>query len=373
MKSLQKFKAQIPTSLCVGAVATCVLAACGGAQNSANSPSSAAVATPSPVDTSATPSDLLPSDLASVGSDLDPSKKPSENFNLRPWKLTLPEPNPKKPGKVLEIEERDLSSGFVHKLWFQTHAKSGGLVFRAPNHAATTKNSSNTRSELRNMIRAGETRVRTHSPRNNFAIPAHPDADSFDAMGGKLAATLQVDVVSLSGNHKKFAAHSVVVGQIHGSGKMEPVKIYYRKLPDHDKGSLFWNYELSPSNPDDRKDIPHNVWGDYRLTAADPSPEDGIALSERFSYVIDVTGNMLTVSFKKANGETVAHQRDLSRPYAGYDVDRGYAEDWMYFKAGAYNQCNLGNKGTWGTACTNKGLRSGDFTQVTFFQIDVSH
>ncbi|WP_371923134.1 polysaccharide lyase family 7 protein [Agarivorans sp. TSD2052] len=39
---------------------------------------------------------------------------------------------------------------------------------------------------------------------------------------------------------------SAVIGQIHGS-KNEPLKIYYRKMPNHDKGSIFWNYKINPA------------------------------------------------------------------------------------------------------------------------------
>ena len=330
----------------------------------------------SPPNLSATPSDLLPADVSGVGSDLNPKNSPAENFNLKPWKLTLPEADTRsgKKNKVLEVQETQVNTpGFIYKPWFFTSPSNGGLVFKTPNHAPTTKGSSNTRSELREMIRAGNKKIKTHSPKNNFVLAAHPKAKKFASIGGKLASTLKVDWVSTSGNDAKYAAHSVVVGQIHGSGKMEPVKIFYRKLPGHDKGSLFWNYELSPENQDDRQDVPHNVWGDYNLRASDPSPADGIALEERFSYVIDVTGDILTVSFKKSDGTVVAHSRDIAAPYTGYELDLGYGRDWMYFKAGAYNQCNLGTKGNWGTACSNDGIEAGDYAQVTFFQIDVSH
>lgn len=384
----------------LGPAALLVASACGGGQttttvenpqaltaaepNAANTAAQPEAAAPAvdqpPITTDATPSSLLPADLASVGSNLDPKKTPAQNFNLKPWKLTLPEADPSRgKNKVLEIKEKQLngaaagSAGFVHEQWFYSHPDNGGLVFKAPNHAPTTKNSKNTRSELREMVRAGNTSIGTKDPKNNWALAANPQADVFGGIGGKLVGTLQVDAVSKSGNDAKFAAHSVVVGQIHGSSKMEPVKIFFRKMPNHDKGSLFWNYEISPQNPDDRQDISHNVWGDYKLTKNDPSPEDGIALGERFSYVIDVTGNVLTISFKKADGSVVTHSRDMSKPYPGYDLDLGYGGDWMYFKAGAYNQCNLGTEGTWGTGCTNNGLDAGDYTQVTFYQIDVSH
>jgi poly(beta-D-mannuronate) lyase len=59
------------------------------------------------------------------------------------------------------------------------------------------------------------------------------------------------------------------------------------------------------------------------------------------------------------------------------DFINGYAGDWHYFKAGAYNQCNGGTENPfWGTACGGTGdwvvdHNNGDFVQVTFSKLDV--
>ena len=188
-----------------------------------------------------------------------------------------------------------------------------------------------------------------------------------------MSAELAVDWVSTSGDDKKFAAHAVVVGQIHGSGKTEPLKIFFRKLPGHEKGSLFWNYEVRPENQDEREDVPHDVWGSSKLTGADPEPADGIKLGEKFSYVVEVAGTMMNLTFKKSDGTEVKQSHDLGKGHPDFARDRGYADDWMYFKAGAYNQCNLGTEGVWGSACQNRGEAAGDYTQVSFYSIKVEH
>ncbi|MGJ8693131.1 MAG: polysaccharide lyase family 7 protein [Thalassotalea sp.] len=51
----------------------------------------------------------------------------------------------------------------------------------------------------------------------------------------------------------KFPAYSVVVGQIHAGTQSdksagfgwgnEPLKIYFKKYPKHQYGSVFWTYE----------------------------------------------------------------------------------------------------------------------------------
>lgn len=303
---------------------------------------------------------------------LDPSAAPSENFKLAYWKLTLPDLDPAR-GKAREIKESELNGKYQNPDWFFTDSASGAMVFKTPNHLATTKNSKNTRSELREMVRAGNTDIGTKDPKNNWVIASHPQAATFGAVGGKLSAELTVDWVSTSGNDAKFAAHSVVVGQIHGSGKTEPLKIFYRKLPGHKLGSLFWNYEARPEDMDARFDISNDVFGSYQLTGEDAEPSDGIALGERFSYVVDISGDLMKLSFVKADGTEKSFEHDLSRGHPEHEIDRGYSDDWMYFKAGAYNQCNLGTEGVWGSACENGGPESGDYAQVSFFELSIEH
>ena len=54
------------------------------------------------------------------------------------------------------------------------------MVFASPNKAQTTKNSSNTRSELRYMLRGKDTRIKTHSAANNFADAAELGVSKFE-------------------------------------------------------------------------------------------------------------------------------------------------------------------------------------------------
>ena len=63
------------------------------------------------------------------------------------------------------------------------------MVFTAPNKAATTANSSNTRSELRYMLRGSNTKFSTKGSLNNWTVASNPNADKYAAIGGRMDAT----------------------------------------------------------------------------------------------------------------------------------------------------------------------------------------
>jgi len=304
---------------------------------------------------------------------LDPAKAPALNFDLTKWKINIPteDDKPSRAGKVMEISAQDLSNQqnpYSHPDWFYTDKRTGAMVFTTPNKAMTTPNSKNARSELRAMLASSY-----KDPKNNFALASHPEAASYGSIGGELSATLSVDWVSTSGNDKKNGAFSTVIGQIHGS-KNEPLKIVYRKLPGHEYGSLYWRYEINATgdNYDKRKDIYHNVLGAYNLRAGSEDPIDGIKLGEVFSYDVNVKNSIMHLTFKKNIGEPneviKTFALDLSKgQYLGNKYDEGYANDWMYFKAGNYNQCNVGS-----SQCSNNGLAAGDYAQVSFYELNLN-
>jgi len=310
-----------------------------------------------------------------LASQLDPAKAPSENFDLTKWKINLPigDKTEARAGKEMEITAEHLNYAnypYVHPEWFYTDPETGAVVFAAPNTGPTTPNSKNTRSELRAMLDVNDA-YNYSGPENNFAVAANENAADFGAIGGQLTAALTVDAVSTSGDDEKRGAHAVVIGQIHGS-KNEPLKIFYRKMPNHEHGSVFWTYEINPEDKNDRTDIPHDVFGKNDLTKADADPVDGIKLGELFEYDINVVENVMNLTFKRNIGEkdekVVTFAVDLSKPYPGQEkLDRGYAQDWMYFKAGVYNQCNQGSSG-----CQNRGIEAGDYTQATFYKLELN-
>ncbi len=322
--------------------------------------------------TNEAPASFEPTDyMKKLIAELDTTVPPSENFDLTNWKITLPELDPVK-GKAKEIQKGDLSKGYTDS-WFYTDPKTGAMVFKSPNDAPTTPNSKNARSELRAMLADHYA-----EPKNNFVIASHPEADKYAAIGGRMSAALTVDWVSTSGMQNKVGAYAVVVGQIHAQ-KNEPLKIIYRKLPEHETGSLFFSYELNPvpalQKSKLRKDIRTDVFGNHKLRKDDFEPEDGIRLGELFEYEVNVVGDIMNLTFvknpKQGNEEVKTYAIDLSKGnYQGHEVDQGYAgeRDWMYYKLGAYNQCNTKSSG-----CSNRGLEKGDYTQVSFYKAELVH
>ncbi len=137
----------------------------------------------------------------------------------------------------------------------------------------------------------------------------------------------------------------MVIGQIH-AGKDEPARLYYQKFPNSQRGSIYVAHE--PSGGDD---IFVDLIGRKSKSAEDPV--DGIALDEKFSYEIKAVGNLLTVTISQ-DGKTRA-QQTIDMSTSGYDV----ANDYMYFKAGVYNQ--------------NKTGQPEDFVQATFYELENSH
>ena len=314
--------------------------------------------------------------LGAMGLGTSPAlaESPGDYFDFKFWKLTLPL-DANLDGKVDEVSVRSLAD-YSHPDFFYLD-ENRNLIFTAPNKAKTTSGSSNTRSELRQMLRGRNTGIGTHDPKNNFSLRAHKGYRRFATVGGQMEATLKVlHVARNAANETKKPAYYVVVGQIHADkdqdvineGKgfgwgNEPIKIYYKKWPNHETGSVFWTYERNlPRNDKDRTDIAYPVWGNTWENANDPGSE-GIALGQWFNYNINVHKSIMYLTFRTVDpAKTVTYQVDLSDnidPYGHVDAKdnpRGYSGDAMYFKAGAYNQCStLDKDGIWYARCAGTG------------------
>lgn len=326
--------------------------------------------------------------IASAG---DKAPVPADKFDLSQWNITLPidKDRNKKPDSVSVKKLQKYS----HPDFFYLDDQNR-MVFASPNKATTTKNTSNARSELRQMLRGTNTRIKTHGAGNNFAVLARKGSDKYGAVGGRLDATLHVDHVAMrAGNPKIKAAYSAVVGQIHavkydntssgfGYGN-EPIKIYYKKFPGHETGSVFWTYERNLAKDDpNRTDIAYPVWGNTWENMDDPG-EAGIALGEIFSYTINVHENIMFLEFTTARHGTVNHARSLVNNKDAYgEVDAldnpySYGGDSLYFKAGVYNQCSpKTGGGLWYAGCPGTGdwavdKANGDYAQATFSKLTV--
>ena len=358
------------------AVLVLLLASCGGSGGGAStansSPISGAVPTstpvPTPTPTPAPTPEPTPTPVPQPGgvtSDespaviaerfgLDPSLPPSGNFELIDWYLNTPEADSS--DRSRRIDEVDLANGFVDTNFFWT-ADDGGMVFKVTNAGArTSTNTQFVRTELREMLRAGNTSINTRNSDgtpnlNNWVFSSAPESAqaSAGAVNGILRATLAVNAVTTTGRESRLGR--VIVGQIHAKSD-EPIRLYYRKLPGNERGSIYAAHEISGGD-----DIYFEIVGSRDSDAANPTA--GPALDEIWSYEIIAEGNLLTTIIRIGDLEGVELGRaviDMSA--SGYDV----ADDFMYFKAGAYNQNN-----------TDDGGDPNDFAQATFYVLENTH
>ena len=240
------------------------------------------------------------------------------------------------------------------------------VVYKTPNSGITSKNSSNTRTEL------------------------HEKREWTPEEGGNLTGTCKVMQVSISGDARVAASYSVVVGQIHsGEGhENEPLKIFYKKFPGQDKGSVFWNYEINTEGDDNsgRWDYSTAVWGHdmsvIGTTKTDypAEPVDGIGLGEEFSYEVNVYEGIMYLTFESEGHETKTFTKNLieseyvDRSDLPEQVERlfvpmgqdgteraiAYSGELNYFKQGAYNQTNGKDPETNRVWCAGAEIYGGD-------------
>lgn len=290
---------------------------------------------------------VIPSSAGGHG--LSPDLSPGKNFDLLDWYLNTPADDDNN-GISDRFSEVELAKGVTDERYFYT-AEDGGMVFRATiGGAKTSKNTKFTRTELREMLRRGDKSIGTKGEGddpglNNWVFSSAPEGaqKKAGAVDGILRATLAVNHVTTTGENRDVG--QVVIGQIH-AGKDEPARLYYQKFPDSQRGSLYVAHE--PSGGDD---IFVELLG--RKTKKPEDPADGIALGEKFSYEIRAEGNLLTVTISQK--DKVLAQKTVDMSASGYDV----ANDYMYFKAGVYNQ--------------NRTGEPDDFVQATFYELENIH
>ena len=285
---------------------------------------------------------------------LDPGETPGRNFELLDWALDTPATDPDD-GFAQRTQDRDLED-FTDEFFFT--ASDGGMTFRSTIDGATTSaNSRFTRSELREMLRNGDRSISTQGVnRNNWLLGYQPDPGvPVGGRGGVLKGTLAINNVTTSGTD--FHIGRMVFGQIHASSD-EPIRLYYRKYPENDRGYIYFAHEIRGGD-----DIYFMVVGP-EFEDRDSQPEDrndpfnGVALDEVFSYEITNAGSRIDVIIRRgdADGEIIGHNFvDMEVEGSGYDT----IDEWNYFKAGVYTQNNSGD--------------ATDFDQATFYRLENSH
>ena len=336
---------------------------------------------------------------------LDPDLEPWENFDLTDWALDTPADfatrtdtsRPFSPdngslvpdGLADRTMDFDFAAGTLvpgSEPFFYT-GPDGGMVFKSTQGGfRTSPGTSFTRSELREMLRRGDRSINTSGVNeNNWVLGYQPPdnqlqlrsgANNIGGRNGRLAVTLRVNQVTSTGDAGQVGR--VIIGQIHAEDD-EPIRLYYRKLPFNELGGIYFAHEkhasLGPSS-----DILINMIGTTTSRSA-PNPINGIALGELFSYEIVNEGANLIVTIRRGDLDSEIIQSNvlnndaddpdnflansnpnsISNPF-GLDMsDSGYdqANEWMYFRAGAYSQNNTADED--------------DFDMVTIYRIENSH
>lgn len=257
---------------------------------------------------------------------------------------------------------------FEHQDFFyaQNDGEKNWVIFKTPNAGETHGTSNNTRTEL--------AQAKKWTPMTE----------------AKMNATCKVMNVSSTGDARVAASYSVVIGQIHSADghENEPLKIFYKKFPNHTKGSVFWNYEINTAGDDNngRWDYSYPVWGyDFSKVGSEKNdfpeePIDGIELDEEISYEVEVKDGIMKVTFKSEGHETKTFTKNLIQseytskanipeqvqkifvPIGQDGVERknAYTEEGLFFKIGAYNQTNGKPREVNGVWCAGAETHGGD-------------
>lgn len=272
-------------------------------------------------------------------------KDVSHSVELIDWYLSVPTDEDNN-GKSDSIKEQDLANGYFDPRFFSL-STDGGLIFSTSvSGYRTSTNTKYVRSELREMLRRGDTSHKTQGVNKNnwvFSTAPQTDIDNAGGVDGGLQVNVAVNHVTTTG--EDYQIGRVIIGQIHANDD-EPARLYYRKLPSNTHGAVYLAHELLNG-----EDTYYEIIGSRSNNASNPT--NGIPLNEKFSYTIDVKGHVLIVSIVKADGNKFVQSIDMSE--SGYDQGGQY----MYFKAGVYNQNNSGDPH--------------DYVRATFYQIQNSH
>jgi len=277
---------------------------------------------------------------------LDPSKAPSENFDLKDWYVSVPlDDNGDSKADSIKGDSLD---GYELEDYFYT-AADGGMVFKVYNDGFKTSTSTSyTRTELREVLSRGENNTNSDMS-NNWVFSSTPEdyQESAAGVNGVLRATLAVNHVTETGLASQYGR--VIIGQIHAVDD-EPIRLYYRKNPGNTNGTIYLAHEFDRAVGD--IEIYDIFYGTSRSSGM-KDPADGIPLGEKFSYEIRVSGNTLTATIFRLDGSSVSKTIDMTA--SGYNVEGQY----MYFKAGVYNQNNTGDVD--------------DYVQATFYEVTNKH
>jgi hypothetical protein len=284
---------------------------------------------------------------------------PSTRFDFSDWYISTPKEGDSA-GDDQTIYETELMGGYIDTDLFCL-GRDNGLVLKTTIGGLTTSSGTQyTRTEFREMLRGGDTSIRNSDLANNWAFSHQPEStqNAAAAVDGTLHTTLAVNHVTTTfAAGSEFQVGRLIIGQIHAKDD-EPIRLYYRKLPNNSNGSIYFATEENGAD-----DTYINIIGSRSSSQSDPA--DGIPLNEAFAFQIRAVAEKLYVTITKADGTTFTPldgdneaglvNEDGSVNTVGY----GIADDYMYFKAGIYTGNSTGD--------------DEDYDQVTIYSLDNIH
>lgn len=255
----------------------------------------------------------------SYGQDAGNEKKKTTSIDLSHWTVTVPEGNPTKPGKPMEVgypEILDYENNTALKKYMYNDEKDKSIVFYAFPSGTTTANSHFSRSELRETIETGSN-----------------DANWTFAQGGRLKGTFAVAEVSKEKNGKYSR---VIIAQIHGRLTNEQRNLIGQK--DNNAPpilKIYWDNGkirvktkvLKDLNTSEKDILTTKAWGD----------DAGTNFKEKVNF------DKFTLEIKVSDGKMeVILNGGESLVYNDINIKKwGVFEN--YFKAGNYFQSNEPN------------------------------
>lgn len=250
----------------------------------------------------------------SYGQKANQEKKKITAIDLSHWSVTVPEENPKKPGKPIEVgypEILDYANNPALKKYMYNDEKDKSIVFYAFPSGTTTANSHYSRSELRETMEIGNNNV-------NWTF----------AQGGIFKGTFAMAEVS---KEKDGKYSRVIIAQIHGRLTNEQRNLIGQKdnnAPPMLK--IYWDNGkirvktkvLKDLNASEKELLETKAWGD----------DAGIDFKEKVNF------DKFTIEVRVSEGkmEVILNGKE-SLVYDDINIKKwGVFEN--YFKAGNYFQ-----------------------------------
>lgn len=222
--------------------------------------------------------------------ELNKHASPASNFNLKEWMLVTPDNNT---DSQVRISTDDLNNDYVND-YFKT-ADDGGIEFSTRYGRLDTNKRQRTE-----LIES-----------NTWVSSAHTveERQLYGTVDGTLTATVAVNVVPIHGNPGHKRTGTVRLARIKLDESCLATLLYILK-PGHTRGSIVVMYKSTLPKKENiivQRPINIPIIGYYETKQriskdtirTKDEPFDGIKLNEVFTFIINVTGNLLKCTIER--------------------------------------------------------------------------